>query len=195
LSPETIAVTVAATVETVEVGMGVQRARQMVIEPAGRIDEFLVAPALTRQARRYRVAVVADSVADAVRAAGGSIVDRSLSGWDVTVFAGDPSDGQVSPVRILGAQARPLEDLVGSASPDVVIVSAAVRERDARVGEFVDSVLEAGGVPVVVWDPEPAPGGMNLRMSSAARVFKTRALAAAGVLGGPVGVVEHFRRA
>jgi hypothetical protein len=179
----------------VEVGMGVQRARQMVIEPAGRVDEFLVAPALTRQARRYRVAVVAHSVADAVRAAGGSIVDRSLSGWDVTVFAGDGSDEQVSPVRILGAQARPLEDLVDSASPDVVIVSAAVRERDARVGEFVDSVLETGGVPVVVWDSEAVPGGMNLRMSSAARVFKERALAAAGFDGGPVAPVEHFRRA
>ncbi len=175
--------------------MGVQQARQLTRGPVERVDELLADVAPSRQARRYRVAVVAASVAEAVRAAGGSAFDRSLSGWDVAVFV---DDEDVHPVRILGGQLARLDDLAdvtASAPPDVVIVSAATHADDGRVGAFVEAVLEAGRVPVMFWDSVPSIDGVALELSAAARAFKARALAAAGAMGEAVESVERFRRA
>lgn len=49
----------------------------------------------------YRVDVVAGSVADVVRRAGGWIFDRSMQGWTVNVVIPHPADTR--PIEILGA--------------------------------------------------------------------------------------------
>ncbi|MGZ7020354.1 MAG: hypothetical protein ACXVJ3_03800 [Ilumatobacteraceae bacterium] len=49
----------------------------------------------------YRVDVVASSVADVVRGAGGWIYDHSMQGWTVNVVIRQPGDAR--PIEILGA--------------------------------------------------------------------------------------------
>ncbi len=41
---------------------------------------------------RYRLDIVAPSVAEAVRHAGGWIFDRVMAGWDVNVLLAQPGD-------------------------------------------------------------------------------------------------------
>lgn len=48
-----------------------------------------------------RVDVMAGSVADAVRRAGGWIFDRSMQGWAINLVIGRPGDTR--PIEILGA--------------------------------------------------------------------------------------------
>ena len=62
---------------------------------------------------RYRLDVVAASVVDVVRFAGGWLFDRSMAGWDVTVLVADHPDDR--PLQILGAQMLDLEDALASA--------------------------------------------------------------------------------
>ena len=68
---------------------------------------------------RYRLDVVAPTVLDAVRYAGGWIYDRVMAGWDVTVLVGNADD--VRPLEILGAQTLDLqsvlEDMGGPTPP------------------------------------------------------------------------------
>ena len=59
---------------------------------------------------RYRLDVVAPSVLDAVRYAGGWIYDRVMAGWDVTVLVGG-GDDDMRPLQILGAQTLNLDSL------------------------------------------------------------------------------------
>jgi hypothetical protein len=62
---------------------------------------------------RYRCEVVAPSVAEVVRCAGGLICDRSLSGWDVRVTSLN-SAGPEKALTILGAEACELSDVMSS---------------------------------------------------------------------------------
>ena len=61
---------------------------------------------------RYRLDVVAPTVLDAVRFAGGWVCDRVMAGWDVTVLIGNDED--VRPLEILGAEVRDLESVLES---------------------------------------------------------------------------------
>lgn len=61
---------------------------------------------------RYRLDVVAATVIDVVRFAGGWIFDRSMAGWDVTVLVADHPD--VRPLQIVGARVLDLEDALTS---------------------------------------------------------------------------------
>ena len=56
---------------------------------------------------RYRLDVVASSVVDVVRFAGGWLFDRAMAGWDVTVLIADRPDDR--PLQVLGAQTLDLE--------------------------------------------------------------------------------------
>ena len=53
---------------------------------------------------RPRLTVLAPSVVEVVRSAGGWLFDRAMAGWDVTVITSDHSDSR--PLRILGASVR-----------------------------------------------------------------------------------------
>ena len=56
---------------------------------------------------RYRLDVVAASVTDVVRFAGGWMYDRVMAGWDVTVLLADGADER--PLHILGVETTDLE--------------------------------------------------------------------------------------
>ena len=82
---------------------------------------------------RYRLDVVAPSVLDAVRFAGGWIYDRVMAGWDVTVLIG--TDEDVRPLEILGAESRKLLEQRRERSPSIAsAVTKAIVRLDARVG-------------------------------------------------------------
>ena len=72
------------------------------------------APTRTSQTHdmRYRLDVVASSVLDVVRFAGGWLFDRSMAGWDVTVLLSERADDR--PLQILGAQTMDLEHALAS---------------------------------------------------------------------------------
>ncbi len=162
---------------------------------------------------RYRLDVVAASVTDVVRCAGGWIFDRAMAGWDVTVLVadhgGDQSDDR--PLQILGAQALDLEEALAAMesgvttrpNPQAVAVAADLFGCDERVRQGVLQALDDGGLEVTLWGESwPAElgdsvGGVHHELSMAARTFKAQALAAALNDAQPVpssiGHTEAFR--
>jgi hypothetical protein len=150
---------------------------------------------------RYRLDVVAPTVLDAVRFAGGWVYDRVMAGWDVTVLVGDDDD--VRPLEILGAEVRDLESVLASwedrPNPQTVAVAADLFDRDARVRQGVLEALEQGATEVTLWgeglpaELDESVDSVQHRLSSAARAFKAQALAAANAPDGAVGNTEIFR--
>lgn len=150
---------------------------------------------------RYRLDVVAPTVAEAVRYAGGWMFDRVMAGWDVNVLLAE--DGDVRPLKILGAEPVDFEAVVSAGDdqphPQALAVAAGLIDRDARVREGVLRALDQGLTEVAVWgDVEPTGldrgvDSVQHKLSSAARVFKAQALAAAAVTDVVVGPVETFR--
>jgi hypothetical protein len=144
---------------------------------------------------RYRLHVVAPSVAEAVASAGGLIYDRAMAGWDVTVMV----DGEVDdrPIRILGAKAENLSAALASrgeagrpralaVATDVVAGSEAVRRNliAACNAPTIDILLWGGHCPSEL-QCDITPVGHQ--PSVAANVFKAHALAAVGT-DTPVGM-------
>ena len=147
----------------------------------------------------FRVDVVAFSVADLVKCAGGWLFDRAIAGWDVTVGVGD--DQGVQALRILGLKAQPLESalesIISCPAPELA-VAAEAWSCDRGVRDIVASALRNGNRTLVFWGDTGADElDRRLRMvryqpSSAACAFKVHALAAAAVADDP-GRVESFR--
>ena len=151
---------------------------------------------------RYRLDVVAPSVADVVRCAGGWLYDRVMAGWDVTVLVPDAHEDL--PLQILGARTLDLESAlqsVGSrAWPQSLAVAGELFGADGRVRRGVLDALAHDATEVTLWG---APSAAELdhsvdavehHLRAAARVFKAQALAA--IAGpSPVGAVEAFRSA
>ncbi|WP_102142160.1 hypothetical protein [Mycobacterium hubeiense] len=151
---------------------------------------------------RYRLDVVAPSVLDVVRYAGGLMYDRSMAGWDVTVLIGQDVD--VRPLQILGVATSDLEDALQlwaqRPHPHTVAVASELLSVDERVRHGVLGALDQGLTEVTLWGEQwPADLDRNVddvqhRLSAAARAFKAQALAA---LGDPeadfVGGSETFR--
>jgi hypothetical protein len=135
----------------------------------------------------YRLDVVAPTVLDAVRYAGGWIYDRVMAGWDVTVLIG--SDDDLRPLHILGAQTLDLgsvlEEWEDRPHPQTVAVAADLFDRDPRVLAHVRNALEQGATEVTLWGerlPAELDGSVDSaahHLSAAARAFKARALAVA----------------
>lgn len=150
---------------------------------------------------RYRLDVVAPTVLDAVRFAGGWVYDRVMAGWDVTVLIGGDED--VRPLEILGAEVRDLESVLESwedrPHPQTVAVAGDLFAVDARVRGHVLNALDQGATEVTLWgDSLPAEldesvDSVQHRLSAAARAFKAQALAAANGPTGDVGHTETFR--
>ena len=149
---------------------------------------------------RYRLDVVAPTVLDAVRFAGGWVYDRVMAGWDVTVLVG--SDEDVRPLEILGADTLDLEQVLASweqrPHPQTVAVAADLFDLDDRVRRGVLGALEQGATEVTLWgtprssDLDSSVDSVEHRLSAAARAFKAQALAAAGAGTEPVGATETF---
>lgn len=147
---------------------------------------------------RYRLDVVAPTVLDAVRCAGGWVYDRVMAGWDVTVLVANGDD--VRPLKILGADTLDLESVLEDwedrPHPQTVAVAADLFDRDPRVLQHVRNALDQGATEVTLWG-ERLPAELDSsvdsaqhQLSAAARAFKAKALAAANDPGG--GSVEHI---
>jgi hypothetical protein len=150
---------------------------------------------------RYRLDVVAASVADVVRFAGGWLFDRAMAGWDVSVLVADHPDDR--PLQILGAQIVDLEDALASMEsrprPQALAAAADLFGCDSRVRQGVLRALDHGVTEVTLWgetwpaELDDSVGLVQHRLSMAATIFKAQALAAAAVPHGSVGYIETFR--
>jgi hypothetical protein len=149
---------------------------------------------------RYRLDVVAPTVLDAVKFAGGWVYDRVMAGWDVTVLIGDDEDAR--PLEILGAEVRDLESVLESwqdrPHPQTIAVAADLFDRDSRVRKGVLSALEQGATEVTLWgeglpaELDKSVDSVQHQLTAAARAFKAQALAAANN-SEAVGHTETFR--
>ena len=150
---------------------------------------------------RYRLHVVAATVVDVVNFAGGWLFDRAMAGWDVTVLVADHPDDR--PLQILGARVLDLENALSSVEdrprPQALAAAADLFGCDARVRQGVLQALDHGATEVTLWgDACPAELGESVslvqhRLSMAAGIFKSQALAAARVPHGSIGHTEIFR--
>lgn len=155
---------------------------------------------------RYRLDVVAATVVDVVRFAGGWLFDRSMAGWDVTVLVADHPDDR--PLQILGAQVLDLEDALASpqarSRPQALAAAADLFGCDPRVRRGVLQALDHGVTEVTLWGEtwpseldESVGGLVQHRLSMAAKTFKAQALAAASDFGeashDAIGYLETFR--
>jgi hypothetical protein len=157
---------------------------------------------------RYRLDVVAGSVVDVVRFAGGWLFDRSMAGWDVSVLLTDLADhADGRPLQILGARLVDLEDALASVAsrprPQALAAAADLLGCDRRVRHGVLQALDHGVTEVTLWgetwpaELDDSVGLVQHRLSMAARTFKAKALAAAvDVTAAPhgfIGDIETFR--
>jgi hypothetical protein len=150
---------------------------------------------------RYRLDVVALSVLGVVTHAGGWLFDRVMAGWDVTVRVAD-DDANGRPLQILGAQTLDFDDALASldywARPHALAVATDLFGSDLRVRQGLLKVLDDGLTEVTLWgETWPAELDDNFdsvqhRLSTAARVYKAHALAAA-TPNASVGFTESFR--
>ncbi|KUI42499.1 hypothetical protein AU197_15550 [Mycobacterium sp. IS-1590] len=145
------------------------------------------APAADGPANHHHLTVLAADLADVIGPAGGWLFDRARAGWDVNVWIADCADER--PLTILGANT--VDDTPEAIVRDVprngaLAVSAVLLRDDPRVRAGVFE-LARRGVEVIAWGDE-SPGEFGDRidtiehpLSIAARAFKARALAAAGL--------------
>ncbi len=157
---------------------------------------------------RYRLDVVAGSVVDVVRFAGGWLFDRAMAGWDVSVLLTDVADHpEGRPLQILGVRMVDLEDALASVEsrprPQALAAAADLLGCDPRVRQGVLQALDHGVTEVTLWgqtwpaELDDSVGLVQHRLSVAAQTFKAKALAAAlDVRGAPhafIGDFETFR--
>lgn len=150
---------------------------------------------------RYRLDVVASNAVDVVKFAGGWLFDRSMAGWDVTVLLTDHPDER--PLQILGARTLDLEAALASVGsrrrPQALAAAADLVGSDPRVRAGVLQALDHGVTEVTLWgttwpaELDDSVGQVQHQLSSAARIFKARALAAAAAPVVSVGPIESFR--
>jgi hypothetical protein len=151
---------------------------------------------------RYRLDVVARSVPEVVKFAGGWLVDRVMAGWDVTVLIS--ADEDTRPLDILGVETHDLESALemwaDRPHPQTVAVAVGLFASDHRVRQGVLNALDHGLTEVTLWGEQcPAElddtvGAVRHQLSAAARAFKAQALAATDDPdAGFVGDCEMFR--
>lgn len=149
----------------------------------------------------YRLDVVANTVVDVVRSAGGWLYDRAAAGWDVHVLL--PQLRDTRPLQILGVHAVELDErLTLLSTPRLgqgLAVSADVFAANPGVRELVSEALDQHLTEVALWDDGwPLTLGRRTTtvqhvLSRAARIFKGYALAAAGLSAQQVGPTETLR--
>ncbi|MEV0669297.1 hypothetical protein [Mycobacterium sp. NPDC050441] len=152
-----------------------------------RVDRVEVVDARARASRRnlrYRLAVLAVSTEEAVRAAGGLICDRAMNGWDVTVVAA--TLGDLRALQVVGADVVELDSaLAGPNSgppPHALAISAQLCRADERVRVGLLDTMRTGRTEVTLWGEMPTLElGSPLtvvhhQLTIAAIAFKSRAL-------------------
>jgi hypothetical protein len=164
-------------------------------------SESLRLVASTTTPTRYRVDVIASSVADVILSAGGWLFDRAKFGWDVNLLIAEPSD--VRSLHILGLRAVPFDlpchSAIEWAPNSALAVAAGVLNTDDRVREIVFTALERGLGEVTLWGDTGSTEfhrrtqDVQHRLSTAALAFKAHALTAAVLPPGPLTPTEKFR--
>lgn len=158
---------------------------------------------------RYRLDVVAASVVDVVKCAGGWVFDRAMAGWDVTVLVPDHRGerSEDRPLQILGAQVLDLDYALATIgtrpNPQAVAVAADLFGCDERIRQGVLHALDQGVTEVTLWgetwpaELDGSVGQVKHQLSTAAQTFKAQALAAAldqqKVPQEPISQTETFR--
>lgn len=158
---------------------------------------------------KFRLNVVAPTVADVVTCVGGWLVDRAMLGWDITVLIAQ-SQQDFRPLHILGAEAVALDSVLTGRTRlpvcDAISVAADLYFGDARVRRHVLRRLDRRRSEFTLWggDRTTEPDGnaaltknpviVEHQLSLAARCFKAHALAAAleSWPEGAVGPTETF---
>lgn len=151
---------------------------------------------------RYRLDVIAPNVLDVVDSIGGWLFDRAIGGWDVNVMVDDHDNRR--PLKILGARSFDIRHALisSSAGPPAQALAVAADPfcRDERVRRIVQQALQHRPTEVTLWgeprpvELEPWVDETRYELSSAARIFKSYALAAAsGREITPVADTEIFR--
>jgi hypothetical protein len=147
---------------------------------------------------QVRLHVVAPSVIDAVRCAGGWIFDYVRTGWTVSVVIPDRFDER--PLRILGAEILDLDAVLArvDVGPSAALaVASELFYQDEEVEQFTRVVLAHPQTELLMWgEVQPAELGQRLwpvdhHLSSAAGAFKAQALRAASA---DPGVGERLQR-
>jgi hypothetical protein len=147
---------------------------------------------------RYRMNVVCSTVPEAIARAGGMICDRSLTGWDVSVFATECRAEHDLALRMLGA-AR-----AESMPPDpaeqpllrAVVVAGDLYRTNPDVRRWVEATMGEPRIEVLVWDTgRRAPNGAHVAVpvSRAAATFLDHALAIADC-GAATRTSEFYRQ-
>jgi hypothetical protein len=161
------------------------------------IDEGLTSHSRVPRVGRYELDVIGAGVADVIACAGGWLFDRVMAGWDVTVAV--PHGLDTAPLRILGVRTVALDAVVDSRPPTrALAVAGPMCNADDLVRDVVGVALSSARAEVTLWGDAwiPALGsrGAAVRheLSSAARVFKTQAVTAAGADAEPVAQFEAF---
>jgi hypothetical protein len=135
----------------------------------------------------YRIDVLALSVPDVVRSAGGWLFDRVQAGWTVTVMLTEPGD--IRPLQILGLSIVCADVEVGSTSDVVRLLATSTDVFGNGVGvpDDITSALDRGDAELTLWgDVLPLrlrrhAKATQYRLSAAARAFKSQALLAASL--------------
>jgi hypothetical protein len=145
----------------------------------------------------YRLDVFGSDVVDVVRSAGGWLFDHVMAGWHINVDVGTVADAR--PLQILGVRESALHDVTTQELPAIIALTSHILDDDSDVRARVAAALRRGGDDVIVWG-DPGRTERNYQFdnrqyqpSTAARMFKTHALIAAGVSGEALDTVERFR--
>lgn len=146
---------------------------------------------------RYRLDVIGSDVADVVRSAGGWLYDRAAAGWEVNVLVSAAPDARA--LQILGARQLDLDAALDTALGGAgLAVSITALTTDARIRDVVCKALDHSLIEVTLWgDDCPLPEGRSVTvvqhpLTTAARVFKSQALAAVGIACEDQGLTETF---
>jgi hypothetical protein len=145
-------------------------------------------------ARAPFLRVMAPTVADAVRSAGGLVFDRVRLGWRVVVLV--PGDDDARALRVLGVEVEVGDQTADSPDrPTALAVADTMYAGDPATRSEMDAALATKSTEVIVWGSADYLDGdrsvVSYQLSRAAQVFKAHALIAAGVAE-PVEPVETF---
>ena len=135
---------------------------------------------------RFRMDIVCASVSEAVAHAAGLICDRSLTGWDVRVFAMAGNAEHDLALRILGAarQAAMPEGATDRELLRAVVVSDSLYLDREDVRHWVAAAMSDPLVEVLVCNtglPTSDVRQVEVPVSRAAAAFRDQALATAGL--------------
>ncbi|KHO22201.1 hypothetical protein QQ25_11160 [Mycolicibacterium setense] len=136
----------------------------------------------------HRLAVFANSCADAAEFAGGLIFDRVGAGWDVTILLASATAKDERTLRILGIHSRmPSARFESSDWPDMLLIGADAYNAHPDVRRTFNAASRRPHTEVALWggswpgELDPGIGIVEHRLSNAARAFKAHALASAGL--------------